>query len=71
MYIFLNCCIYFLPTVFTAVTSTVKYNEYVADIGQNITIPCSEEKSTIWLKEGNNQSVQFHVSRANRKYIFG
>lgn len=48
--------------VLSVITLTVKYNEYIIDMGKNATIPCTNEKSTIWIKENQMEHRQFHVS---------
>lgn len=53
--------------VFTALTSTIKYNEYVTDMGKNITIPCTSERSTIWLKGNQSDNRQIHASGGSLK----
>ncbi|XP_037026614.1 contactin-2 [Bradysia coprophila] len=47
--------------VLSVITLTVKYNEYIIDMGKNATIPCTNEKSTIWIKENQMEHRQFHA----------
>ncbi|KAJ6639115.1 hypothetical protein Bhyg_11854 [Pseudolycoriella hygida] len=47
-------------SVLSVITLTVKYNEYIIDMGKNATIPCTNEKSTIWIKESHMERRQFH-----------
>lgn len=54
----------FSALALVAAAATIKYNEYVTDMGQNISIPCTavdDPATIIWLKEGQNQTRQFHA----------
>ncbi|XP_061388623.1 contactin-1a [Musca vetustissima] len=45
--------------VLTVLTSTIKYNEYVTDKGENISIPCIADGNIMWVKENgsNNNTI--------------
>ncbi|XP_059223846.1 myosin-G heavy chain isoform X3 [Stomoxys calcitrans] len=49
----------FLTQVLTVLTSTIKYNEYVTDKGENISIPCIADGNIMWVKENgsNNNTI--------------
>ncbi|KAM7348852.1 uncharacterized protein ACRADG_008028 isoform 3-T3 [Cochliomyia hominivorax] len=50
--------ILFITQVLTVLTSTIKYNEYVTDKGENISIPCIADGNIMWVKEnGSNNST--------------
>lgn len=52
----------FIP-VLTVLTSTIKYNEYVTDKGENISIPCIADGNIMWVKEnGSNNNTIIQVS---------
>ncbi|KAH8303192.1 hypothetical protein KR059_003109, partial [Drosophila kikkawai] len=52
--------LYFLLffTVLTVLSSTIKYNEYATDKGNNVSIPCIAQGNIMWVKEhGNNSTI--------------
>ncbi|KAH8287170.1 hypothetical protein KR054_003879, partial [Drosophila jambulina] len=48
----------FFLTVLTVLSSTIKYNEYATDKGNNVSIPCIAQGNIMWVKEhGNNSTI--------------
>lgn len=41
--------------------SIVKFNEYITDVGMNLTIPCLSKGSKIWIREECNTTKEFQV----------
>lgn len=59
------------PSTTAQAAATIRYNEYVTDMGLNISIPCTttdDPATTMWLKEGHNQTRQFHAGGVLRLY---
>ncbi|KAH8238354.1 hypothetical protein KR032_004911 [Drosophila birchii] len=48
----------FFTQVLTVLSSTIKYNEYATDKGNNVSIPCIAQGNIMWVKEhGNNSTI--------------
>lgn len=46
-------------------SSVIKFNEYLTDAGNNISIPCLARGSIMWVKEECNETKEFLVSLCN------
>lgn len=47
--------------VLSVCSSVIKFNEYITDVGNNISIPCLARGSIMWVKEECNETKEFLV----------
>lgn len=55
--------------VVSVCTSSIKFNEYITDVGNTISIPCLAEGSIFWVKEEWNETKEFLVCLLFSKFF--
>lgn len=60
----------FFVSVLSVYSSVIKFNEYLTDAGNNISIPCLARGSVMWVKEECNETTKEFVVWPNHVFMF-